>query len=1501
MDYLDKMTAKDSAKGDYLDRVAAPPLDTLPSHTPGDSLIPAQDTRREVMGISRQGTRVFKTPEETRQAAGELAGTAVSAVMGVGKGATLGLLDTDAASKAMPSLGMTPNPVAEGIGEIAGTLLPWEAAAKGVQVATGLNNLTRAGRVATQGATGAIVGGVSAQNRGEDATIGATAGATFATALTAAFEAPGIGRELKQWWNTRQAWKHNEERGLIVRDFQNLKDSGYDDVEAVRILSGKREWQTPSTGEIARFSPEARAAATEARQSTEFGRRDIVPEPIPETPTGRSLLVPEKQPVTASPEARPLGDLETVKPKIPASSTPGDYLDNIPTPQAPVSVTAESPTIPAPQEQAAPATPSSVRTVDYLDAYQQNPAAQEVQPAQTDSANLPESVAAVDSVTPEPLTFSPDNRAQLTPSQWQTLEAVKSDMVEGRGDLPTDSGQQQKTLTAINKALRGNVLTAGQQSIISKLHQGRQATGTAAFNPDSEFRRPIEEPTEPTEAAEPVKRSDIVKLLQEKLDVPIRTGRFRQKALGIFKTTPGVVRTRFANDIETIAHEIGHGLHKFLWPESVRNGKFNANPFTQFSDELTPIASIPNAASTHEAEGFAEFLRLYVTNKKVAQAKAPRFYAHFETLLDSRAPEVKAILQHAESEYDRWAKQPAMSRVLAQISTGVKKPGKNIKELLHDSYTATVDDLHPLRSIVQEMTGGQELPAAKDPYKLARLLRGWYGKADAFLEYKPFNFNTYEWGGKSLREILEPVENLDELRGYLVARRAVELGKRGIDAGIAMTDAQKVVTTYGGKYGNIAEELYEFQNTVLHYLRDSGVISSRSFQKMKTANQSYVPFYRVFEGETSSNGRKIGMEANDPTRKIKGSHRDIADPLESIIKNTYVMINTAEKNAVGLALTDLAKKEGMGKFMEKIPAPMQGLKVSLSEIVDTLPDDARELLEELGIVDETATVFRPSAFSPQGNVISVFDKGQRQFYEVHPDIFRAVKALDRESVNAVIRMLSYPARWLRAGATLSPEFMARNPIRDQFSAFVFSKYGFVPGYDLARGIFHTLKNDEMYWQWKQSGGQHAMLVSLDREYLQKSIQEVMHGKGAVEYLKNPIEILRVLSEIGEEGTRVGEFSLGVNKEGATKAGKQNAAFASREVTLDFARMGAKTKAINMIVAFWNAQIQGIDRAAREFKDNPGGTLAKVFFAITLPSVLLVAANRDDKRWAEIPQWQKDLFWIVLTKDQIYRIPKPFELGIIFGTVPERITEYALSRDPAAFDGLMKTVGSGSMPGWMPTAALPFVENWANKSMFTGGDIVPRNREEFPAQYQYKHQTTETAKKIGEIMSRIAGDDSPLASPAKIENLVKGWSGGLGKHALNVADRALQSAGVLPEKITPSKTLADVPFVQAFIVRYPGTDAASIQRFYDNSERSRGRLSAGKALLKESDKSGVNLLTGREAVKVDGITKALSRMHQLVDTTYHNPDLSADEKREIIDRTYMQMIEVAKAGNKLFKK
>ena len=293
------------------------------------------------------------------------------------------------------------------------------------------------------------------------------------------------------------------------------------------------------------------------------------------------------------------------------------------------------------------------------------------------------------------------------------------------------------------------------------------------------------------------------------------------------------------------------------------------------------------------------------------------------------------------------------------------------------------------------------------------------------------------------------------------------------------------------------------------------------------------------------------------------------------------------------------------------------------------------------------TVFRPDVFRPTDSRIRIYRDGKARVYEVDGPVAEAVNAMNRESLDLVKRILAEPAKWLRAGAVLAPEFIARNPVRDQFSALIQSKHGYIPVYDMVRGmgdLFGATKigrklgvqTSKMYQDWLIHGGANATLVGLDRAAIGMNPKDFIGQVGNV--ITSPKRGLQIASEFMENATRLGEFRRGIEK----GASPTEAAYSSREVTLDFARMGAKAKTMNALVPFFNAQLEGIDRAARAFRDNPAGTLMKVGASITLPSVLLWFANKDDPRYRELPQWQKDLFWIFPTDHWVNVKPEDAE-------------------------------------------------------------------------------------------------------------------------------------------------------------------------------------------------------------------------------------------------------------------
>ena len=414
-------------------------------------------------------------------------------------------------------------------------------------------------------------------------------------------------------------------------------------------------------------------------------------------------------------------------------------------------------------------------------------------------------------------------------------------------------------------------------------------------------------------------------------------------------------------------------------------------------------------------------------------------------------------------------------------------------------------------------------------------------------------------------------------------------------------------------------------------------------------------------------------------------------------------------------------------------------------------------------------------------------------------------------------LLSIPAKTLRAGATLTPDFMVRNLIRDAVDAGMLSRSGFVPGVDSAKGLKSALKHDDRYWAWVKAGGDQATLVSMDRTSLQKDVNTLVktgYADKLWNMAKNPLEALRLVSEISEQTTRIGEFGKATQVHGTDKAGLMQAALESRDL-MDFARRGRLVKNFNMMTAFFNAQLQGLDRISRGLKENPKRTLARAAAYITIPSIYLAIKNYGDERIQEIPRAQRDISWVIPVGDALVRLPKPYESGVMFGSFFERTAEFIMDAltekhggdinkaRAEAYRGFGKSLLDITKPTVTPNFLQPLIEHFANRSTVFDRPIVPAGRENMLPEYQYAPYTLELTKALSRVVGSLPGvDRMNTFSPSVAENYIRAWTGGLGMYAMQALDAAGRKTGILPNPVQPIPTLADTPFVRAFVIRHP---------------------------------------------------------------------------------------------------
>lgn len=875
-----------------------------------------------------------------------------------------------------------------------------------------------------------------------------------------------------------------------------------------------------------------------------------------------------------------------------------------------------------------------------------------------------------------------------------------------------------------------------------------------------------------------------------------------------------------------------------------------------------------------------------------------------------------------ERNFQNLEASDAVNDITANVRLQTPREGV-LKDFRNKFVTQFLDKLHPIHVAVERARKAGVDVGLLNPYQRSRIQAGMENRANSFLTNGTLDFNTMKVNGKSLFEIVEPIKNDKDYKNaiaYLIAKRAVEKASQGVESGFPIESAKKVIAELEPQFGNMQKDIVDYQNRIVDYTVDAGLISKADADAMKEANQDYVPFFRVLDDALSEKNASFGKAVVNPYKKMRGGEQPIFNPLESIVNNTMHHVTIAERN---VAFVDFIKmvEQAPELFPEvsRVKAQAKPTKIDVDELQQAFDSPIRpEFADGL-------TIFRREHGIVSDTQIAIFRNGKKEIWEVGKDLRDALKDTNRYQANMLIKFASVPSRLLRAGSTLAPDFMLRNFNRDTVNSAIVSDRNFIPFIHSGQGFWHILKQDKMYQEWATSGAMQSSIVSLDRNYFQRDVKKFLTAGKVRNQISNPLETLRLMAEAVENTTRVGNFERSMTslkrqrqregKEWTDKEIMERAGFESRDL-MDFARIGTKVQAINMMTAFFNARLQGYAKIYDAFKRNPKMTATKIGAYITAPSLLLWYLNHDDERYKQLPQWEKDMFWIIITpelgagdklyKDDndytIYRVPKPFELGLLFGTLPERAMDWAYSTLQKKKDGSaeqfmdnMKEFATSNLTGLapIPDIAKPAVEAWSNKSLFTNMPIIPYGTENMLPRYQYNEYTSETAKVLGKTLDQIGL--TPVSSPAQIDAIIQNWTGTLGRYAIQASDAGLRASGyVKGEK--PEPRFEDLPVIKAFLTRNPKGSSVYISRYYEKLKKLDGMMATKNKLTKEGNaaelaefmaEANFNLLA------FEGTRETMSGLRTLIRNVNNNKDMSAEEKRQLIDQMYQAMIDIAK--------
>lgn len=582
--------------------------------------------------------------------------------------------------------------------------------------------------------------------------------------------------------------------------------------------------------------------------------------------------------------------------------------------------------------------------------------------------------------------------------------------------------------------------------------------------------------------------------LAKALDVTAtRQGRIGRgkRVLGVFKTGDGVVRVRSLDDFDVLTHEYGHHLDAKV---PAVKGFIKAHSAALAKLDYDPLAG-------RDFEGFAEFFRLWLTNRAYVDASLPQMAAAFRSVLD-QAPAMRDAIDAATAAWDAFLTAPSTVAVRSTIVSAkrdgwVKSTAKEmrksgvggtISDVLQRIYTFAFDDLNPINRAVSHLQdlhlankgAALDLKVTADPYKLARMSRGAYSAGHMDIMYGVSPYRGINPASPSLRDaIIEATgkpnvmagwdeERVADFGSYLWSRRAIGEWERFRKGEIPnppdkLTEGDHIqnvadLEKANPAYLSAAAKVHEFSRALWKKKFDAGLIDQETHAEGLKI-RDYVPGLRDFSSDTDSKvsgGRSKGRTAKGGfSRRFRGSKRDVINPLESLAADAYETAMAIARNDVVKALHRLAVNAGpgAGAIAELVPAKeMKGGMIDPIEAVTnaakaaglTKPDIVvlRDAVES-AVGSEKAAIFRPAIINEKGEPIVFFrDGGQLRALRLADgafglDMYRVISAMSQHEKNFWLELIAVPARVLRAGITTSFDFIGANFVRDQAMASVY--------------------------------------------------------------------------------------------------------------------------------------------------------------------------------------------------------------------------------------------------------------------------------------------------------------------------------------------------------------------------------------------------------------------------------------------------------------------------------
>lgn len=506
-------------------------------------------------------------------------------------------------------------------------------------------------------------------------------------------------------------------------------------------------------------------------------------------------------------------------------------------------------------------------------------------------------------------------------------------------------------------------------------------------------------------------------------------------------------------------------------------------------------------------------------------------------------------------------------------------------------------------------------------------------------------------------------------------------------------------------------------------------------------------------------------------------------------------------------------KEGLGPYnLSMEPSLRQIGKMYRAGLENVARRNTLEAMESLGTAKK---IQHKAKKSPGSQLIDFYENGRKVLYEINdPVVYDVLSRLGPEQSNVFIRLMGIPKRVLSAGVVNTPDYLVRAFFREAVNNFLvtggentgLAAYGktvgeILPNYvkDRYKAIRENPELLRLSAAGVLGGGVYDIVPSSMEEIIKgktsaRAMSEAMIGYGKRKTL-TPATALGMLADLmhaagsAEEAASFLQQYRGAKTEGLSEA--ESIETARKLLNRSLTPASKQIRILRSLIPFMQPRLAGMDALSQGIRGAVGGKGYRVttkqaerirsrVIGMSIATMALGLLNRTSSKeeFDKLEDWQTRTYWPIplggLGGHDFFMLPKPFELGAILANFAD-LTIAAFVGDMAGdITGLAGQYAHGVKQALevnpIPQAVAPLLEDYANKSGFTGRPIVTSAQAELAPAEQYGAGTSESAKVVAGLIPEWGPD--MLRSPVRAEHLVRGYLGTASAYLLGLTDMML---------------------------------------------------------------------------------------------------------------------------------